>query len=110
MQRVLSRDQVRAFYHDEFVADQTLDFASLSEGTEGNVVVDIGGGVGFFASSLARRGSHKVRVIDLDAGSVSACRERGIDAARGDALDPPIAGDEEIVTFNLVSASPCRRL
>jgi SAM-dependent methyltransferase len=102
MQRALSLDQVRAFYHDEFVAEQTLDFVSLVGETDARVVVDVGGGVGFFASSLAQRGGHKVRVIDLDAGSIAACQERGIEVVRGDALDPPIAGDEDIVTFNLI--------
>ncbi len=43
-----------------------------------------------------------VRVIDMDIGSIEACRKRGLDAIQADALNPPIIGDEKVVCFNLI--------
>jgi hypothetical protein len=104
MQNTLSSKQLEAFYHDEFVEDQTRDFLSLVgvAGGGNKVVADIGGGCGFFAKRICHLSGHKVRVIDMDAASVEACRGAGIEAVRGDALNPQIVGDENIVSFNLV--------
>ena len=53
MQKILSTEQIEAFYHDEFVVDQARDFALLF-GNDGNQrrVTDMGGGCGFFARRL----------------------------------------------------------
>ncbi len=103
-QKSLSDQQIEAFYHEEFVADQTQDFLALVPqlGSSRNVVVDIGGGCGFFAASLVRRMNARVRVIDSDPVSVARCGEAGIEAAVGDALAPNCRGDEEVVCFNLI--------
>lgn len=103
-QKVLSNEQIEAFYHDEFVEDQTRHFIALlgSEGGNGKLVIDIGGGCGFFARRLAQLSGHRVKVVDMDTTSVEACRRAGVAAEVGDALQPRIAGNEGIVCFNLV--------
>ena len=103
MQKALSRDQIEAFYHDEFVEDQILQFIQLvgvDSGTRN--VTDMGGGCGFFAKRLSKHPNLKLKVVDMDISSVVACRNSGIEAIRGDAINPAIAGDENIVTFNLI--------
>jgi hypothetical protein len=103
MQNVLSSEQIEAFYHDVFVEDQVRDFLALvdSRGTAKNVT-DMGGGCGFFARRLKDESLHQIKVVDMDQTSVEACHRSGIEAKRGDALNPEISGDEDIVTFNLI--------
>jgi SAM-dependent methyltransferase len=103
-QNKLSQDQVEAFYHDNFVECQTRHFVDLlgADAGGGRVVVDIGGGRGFFAQRLAALTSRKVRVIDIDPVSIEACRAAGVEVELGDALAPRIRGDEDVVTFNLI--------
>lgn len=38
----------------------------------------------------------------MDMASVEACRVADIDASQGDAINPKISGDEDIVSFNLI--------
>lgn len=103
MQRTLSTDQTAAFYHDLFVEDQTSQFISLTDGlTPSGVVVDVGGGCGFFARRLRHLSGRELRVIDMDSSSIDACRSAGLTAERGDALAPSVVGDEDVVCFNLI--------
>ena len=103
MQMILSGEQIEAFYHDQFVEDQARHFVSLF-GTHSDLrnVTDMGGGCGFFAKRLENQAAYKVKVVDMDMASVQACRDSGIDATQGDALNPSISGDENIVSFNLI--------
>jgi hypothetical protein len=103
-QRRLSDQQVENFYHDHFVVDQVRDFRELvsTPPAAGRVIVDVGGGCGFFADLLQRETGCRVRVLDYDQKSVDACHQHGIDAVRGDALEPSFAGDEDMASFNLV--------
>ena len=103
-QRLLNHMQISAFYHDEFVKSQVVDFSNLviSQGFRHRVVVDIGGGFGYFAEALQQKYNINARVIDLDPLSIKECRTRGVDARQGDAFNPPISGDEEVVCFNLI--------
>lgn len=102
-QKPLSAEQVAEFYHDVFVQDQTRDFESLVAplAPEG-VVVDIGGGVGYFAERVQAQLGYPVRVIDMDPKSVAQCEARAVPAQVGDALNPPVAGDEACICFNLI--------
>lgn len=102
MQNRLSAEQVAEFYHDEFVVDQAHDFRQLADPLAEGVVVDIGGGVGYFAERVKSELGHPVRVIDMDPESVAQCLARSVPAQLGDALSPPIAGDEACVCFNLI--------
>jgi hypothetical protein len=103
LQRALSTEQVEAFYHDLFVEDQTRHFVEMAPRPAGSgVVVDVGGGCGFFARRLQQLTARRVRVIDMDPASVRACHEAGVEASRGDALAPVPAGDEEVASFNLI--------
>jgi hypothetical protein len=104
VQKVLSASQIESFYHDEFVEDQARDFATLVGATcpPTNVVLDVGGGCGFFARRLESLLGCKVRVMETDDASIEACRGAGVEAMRGDALDPPIIDDVAIVSFNLI--------
>jgi hypothetical protein len=103
VQSNLSQHQVAAFYHDEFVEDQTRDFIKLLAPAGGTpLTVDIGGGCGFFARRLGEIAGVRVRVLDLDPVSVETCRQAGVEAVQGDALAPAAAGDEQVASFNLV--------
>jgi hypothetical protein len=102
-QKTLSGDQIKEFYHDQFVDDQTRHFVKLlgATGSDG-VVVDVGGGCGFFARLLMDSTPFRVRVVDSDDTSIEGCRRIGVEAVRGDALAPDIRGDERIVVLNLI--------
>jgi hypothetical protein len=103
IQQTLSPDQIAEFYHDVFVQDQVADFVSLIGGDAASgVAVDIGGGCGFFVERLRATTGQAVRVIDMDPASVAACEARSIPAELGDALKPPVAGDEACISFNLI--------
>jgi hypothetical protein len=101
MQRVLSNEQIKEFRHDVFVEDQVRDFAVLV-GMPSGVVVDVGGGCGFFAERVSAMTGARVRVVDTDAASVESCRSKGVEACLGDALNPVFQGDEGMATFNLI--------
>jgi hypothetical protein len=103
MQKILSTEQIEAFYHDQFVEDQANHFVKFL-GTDNSVknVTDMGGGCGFFARRLKHLADYKVKVVDMDEGSVTACHNAGVEAVRGDALNPSFVGNEDVVTFNLI--------
>jgi hypothetical protein len=100
----LSAEQIAAFYHKEFVDDQVRDFTTLVKPLlpGRDVVVDVGGGCGHFAVQVSNDCNIGARVLDADEVSVKACRAAGIGAIKGDALNPPIQGDETIISFNLI--------
>lgn len=103
MQRTLSAEQIEAFYHNEFVIDQVRDFVELlPERSDQPLIVDIGGGCGFFAKQLADETSLQVCVLDSDQQSIDTCVASGIDARLEDALEPRIVGNENVACFNLV--------
>ena len=67
-QKILSQDQITAFYHDLFVENQVEDFMALSGFSVTpflDKIVDIGG-CGFFAKALQNRIDLKVKVLDSD--------------------------------------------
>ena len=64
----------------------------------------------FFAKALQNRIHQKVRVLDSDSQSVDFCKQEGIDATYGDALNPAIVGDEKLVCFNLILHSLGRQI
>lgn len=105
IQKTLSQDQIEAFYHDYFVESQVRDFVKLSgraiNSTPGKIV-DVGGGRGFFAKALQDFTALKVKVLDTDMQSIGFCKQAGIEAAYGDALNPTVMGDENVVCFNLI--------
>ncbi|UNK78552.1 hypothetical protein MNQ96_13405 [Sphingopyxis granuli] len=103
IQQKLSSDQIAEFYHDEFVRDQVRDFAELATPLDRDgVVVDIGGGVGYFAERVHAKFGYPVRVVDMDPESVARCEARSVPSQLGDALNPPFSGDEACVCFNLI--------
>ena len=104
-QKNLSQNQIEAFYHDDFVKSQVNDFMDLfrkSRCSEDGTIVDIGGGCGFFAKALLAITKLNVRVIDTNLQSINFCKQAGIEAVCGDALNPRIIGDEGVVCFNLI--------
>lgn len=105
MQMKLDANQIAAFYHDEFVASQLRAFKALvpDRNVKSDVVVDMGGGAGHFALGLIESGDvGTVRVVDMDPISIQLCHQRGLDAIQGDALEPPIRDDENVICFNLI--------
>lgn len=56
-QKTLSKSQIEAFYHNDFVDDQVHDFIKLyCENFSGNLrrVIDIGGGVWLFRQGTSK--------------------------------------------------------
>jgi hypothetical protein len=108
MQKVLNSEQLKAFYHNEFVSDQIAHFKDLvGRGKLGpkapsEVIVDLGGGVGYFAEGLHHELGYRVRVVDLDPVSIDKCRARGLDACLGDAVGYEKKADEHIACLNLI--------
>jgi hypothetical protein len=104
MQNTLSKKQVLAFYHDLFVQQQVEHFKKIAfpNVERGRVVIDIGGGCGFFASTIKKELNILTRVIDMDPSSVQAARVLGVEALIGDALRPDKKGDETVACFNLI--------
>jgi hypothetical protein len=104
-QKQLESVQLQEFYHDLFVDTQLEHFCELCAPLITNrsqYVVDVGGGCGYFAHAVAARFALPSRVIDMDPVSVARCQESGVEAVQGDALQPPVAGDEGVVCFNLI--------
>lgn len=102
-QKKLSARQVTKFYHDVFVQDQMRDFGALAAPLGGRgVVVDVGDGVGYFAERVCDELGCPDKVIDMDPKSVAQCEARAVPAQVGDALAPPISGDEGCTCFNLI--------
>lgn len=105
MQKILNSEQISAFYHDCFVRQQVEHFTELVgklDKGKGRVVADVGGGCGYFAHAIQRDLGLPSRVIDMDPVSVESARKLGVEAYCGDALNPPIFGDEKIICFNLI--------
>jgi hypothetical protein len=105
-QKQLQPGVLQVYYTDAATADQVRHFLDLFKPLSLDrpvKVVDLGGGCGHFAHRLEEAGGFSVRVIDTDEASIDACRDRGLSDARlGNALSPPILGDEQVVSFNLV--------
>jgi hypothetical protein len=107
-QRKLEQHQIEEFYVDCFAQEQAKAFATLipqQTADRDSVVVDIGGGCGYFARDLTMLTGMRVRVVDSDPQSVAACSKHGlisIEAIVGDALNPEIRGDEQVACFNLI--------
>jgi hypothetical protein len=104
MQRKLSADQGSAFYHDEFVHQQVVHFTRIAvpEIERDRIVVDMGGGCGFFASTLKNSMKIPTRVIDMDPVSIESAKLKGVEAIVGDAVHPIRNGDEGCACFNLI--------
>jgi hypothetical protein len=105
VQKVLNSDQIAAFYHSGFVAGQVAHFKKavhLDCAAPGAVVVDVGGGCGYFARAIKAELNAPVRVIDTDPVSVRESNAAGIEAFCENALDVRQRGDEGVVCFNLI--------
>lgn len=103
-QKTLSAQQIEAFYHDHFVEAQLRNYLILVPPAvpAPRAIVDVGGGCGFFAEGLKRAAGLSVRVLDMDPASVRSCHAKDVEAEVGDALQPPLRGDEDVACFNLV--------
>ena len=90
MQRTLNVEQVAAFYHDKFVQQQINHFKkiALSSVERGKVIVDIGGGCGYFANAIKKELDILTRVIDMDPVSIESALKLGVEAMVGNALRP----------------------
>jgi hypothetical protein len=107
-QRVLDQKSINEFNVDVFSERQATHFKTFFAKTRSNksikIVVDMGGGNGYFATELSKM-EIPVRVIDSDNESIQNCKNLNnsyIDAHIGNALSPDIKGDEDIICFNLI--------
>lgn len=103
-QRTLDQERIANFYHDLFVKAQVEDFKEicLPVINREEIVSDMGGGCGYFASAIARELRLPVRVVDMDPVSIDAASCSGLEAIRGDALEWAPIGDESVACFNLI--------
>lgn len=105
-QKTLSPAQIVAFRSPMYVKEQAAQFAQLTSGIRLNpakAIVDVGGGCGYLAAQLQQDTGLPVRVLDMDQESLDTCRSMGVvEAVHGDALNPPIRGDEAVVCMNLI--------
>lgn len=105
MQKVLSKDQIELFYDywgDESQVKHFLQLVPRDLLGQQNVIVDVGGSVGFFADSVRKCIGAKVRVLDTDPIAIKTCLDKGLDASLEDALHPKHRGDEDVVCLNLI--------
>ena len=104
MQHKLSSKQVSEFYHDDFVVDQVRHFQEMGLDilAANRVVVDVGGGCGYFCRALKQELGLVTRVIDVDPVSVDSSLRLGVDAILGDALQSVCRNDEGVICFNLI--------
>ena len=104
MQNPLNSKQISDFRHDAFVHQQLDHFKkiALPYFTAESVLVDIGGGCGFFAHGVKQEFGLLTRVIDMDQMSVRTALSSGVEAEVGDALNPTRHGDEDVICFNLI--------
>lgn len=104
MQKTLKAEQIAAFYHDGFVQQQVEHFKNIALPNidPGLVVVDVGGGCGYFASAIQNELGVTTRIIDMDPVSVTSAQALGVEAMVGDALNPEKKNDEGVACFNLI--------
>jgi hypothetical protein len=104
MQKILNAEQIGTFHHNFFVQQQVEHFKeiALNRVEADKVVVDIGGGCGYFASAIYTELNLPTRVIDMDPGSVDSAKMLGVEAMVGDALRPVKKNDEGVVCFNQI--------
>lgn len=103
----LKNHQVQKFYTDIFAEQQVEHFMKvlINKKTIKRLVVDVGGGQGYFAKLLNSKTRDPIRVIDCDEDSIERVLMMGneyIIGVLGDALNPKIHGDESIICFNLI--------
>ena len=105
MQKTLNAAQLSEFYIKVFVDDQVRDFKDFFSDAINpinGVIVDVGGGEGYFASAIKSDSSSLVRVVEMDPVALESCKKPGIEAEVGDATNYAPKGDESIVCFNLI--------
>ena len=105
MQKKLKEKQIESFYKywgDETQCNHFLYLLPKSTLGTDNVIVDIGGGVGFFADSVRKLIDAEIRVLDADPIAIKTCLDKGINAYLDNALKPTYHGDEDVVCFNLI--------
>ncbi len=104
-QITLAQLQIEAFDHRDFNESQVNDFIKLTNNNINNYIVDVGGGVGYFAQNLNDKTGASVRVIDsnlLSIEKVKKLENKNIEGIVGDALNPEIKGDESVICFNQI--------
>jgi hypothetical protein len=105
----LAQQQIEHFYKESGAQRQAQDFLTLCpedvENGSIDLVVDVGGGIGAFATQLNALTALPVVVLDSDPVSIRKCNEKHLENVRavlGDALDPPAFEGRKCVTFNLI--------
>ena len=105
-QVTLGRTQLDEFDFDGFVEYQYYALKTFVDRDEirlapDDVIVDIGGGHGYFARKVSEM-HPRVKVYETDPKSIEHCRKIGIEAHLVDALYPVLSGDEKLACFNLI--------
>ena len=86
MQKILTKNQIELFYKycgDESQVEHFLQLVPRTLLGPKNVIVDIGGGVGFFADSVKKFIDAQVRILDTDPNAIKTCLSKGLSASLG---------------------------
>jgi len=104
MQKKLNKYQIENFQNflgDESQVDNLLNMVPYHFFTADRVIVDVGGGNGFFYELLKNKINSKVVILDSDLNSIERCTEKGMTAYFDDVLNLEYKGRSDIVCFNL---------
>ena len=106
-QKVLDEHQIAYFDSESAVDSQVEHFLSLVGDRiprDSKIILDVGGGKGYFATKIYTTTKCPVRVLDSDEKSIDAVNKINnfVTGVIGDALDPQVVGDESVVCFNLI--------
>ena len=106
-QKKLDERQI-AYFDSEWAVDaQVENFLHLMNDfmpEQPKIILDVGGGKGYFATKINAATKCSVRVLDSDMKSIDTVNEseNPVTGVVGDALNPEIVGDESVICFNLI--------
>jgi hypothetical protein len=107
VQKILDKQQIAYFDSKSAVNLQVEHFLILLGGLiprDSKVILDVGGGRGYFAAKIYESTKCLIRVLDSDENSIDAVNNNNnfVTGVLGDALYPHVVGDESVVCFNLI--------
>jgi SAM-dependent methyltransferase len=97
--RSFRKEQDNAASYYTLLADDTVRQVQRYTDLDGRLVLDIGGGPGFFLEAFGRAGA-RAFCVDADAGELAGTGQPARDSIQGSALDLPLADGRIDVSFS----------